>query len=48
VDRARVKILLRSLAQKYRAISAIGGPLKDIYAELAEAIDVAMEELERE
>lgn len=48
MDRARAKILLRSLAQKYRAISAIGGPLKDIYAELAEAIDIAMEELERE
>lgn len=48
MDRERVRWLLRSLALKYRGMSSLGGPLKDVYAELAEAIDVAMEELERE
>lgn len=55
MDRERVMWILYSLAMKYRGMSSLGGPLKDVYEEmadvyeeLAEAHEIAMKEFERE
>ena len=48
MDRERVRWLLRSLALKYRGMSSLGGPLKDVYEELEEALEIATKEFERE